>query len=205
MTINELIIYLKKYRLVFCLGLVVGAGTGALLAKILPVRFEASQTIFVKRLASVGETQFYTYDGYYSAQAAERFADSVFGALKNKETLRFLLSQAFQNETTLELNRELTRLKVKRISPQLLSLTYRGLSPVETPSKTQAISQALLKLSQSLTAAGDRGLSVDLVGPPIVVAQTFSLLILSLVGGLLAFLLILILTSLREFWLKVGS
>ena len=120
----QVIRFYKKYLLsLLLLSLVISLAAG-LAATRLPPSFEATQSIFVRREIQSPSESFYSYDGYYSQQAAERFTDTVVGFLKNKETVRKAAKNSGFGASTEEASRLASALRIKRVAPQLVTVSF---------------------------------------------------------------------------------
>src|SRR4030042_6323917 len=79
--------------------------------------FEATATLYVNRAASPASDKYYTFEGYYSGQAAKEYTDVVLGILKTPdlaiEGLKLANSKAVVGDF-------LGSLKVKKVGPQLI-------------------------------------------------------------------------------------
>lgn len=195
MTIIEVLVFLKKYRLLISICSAVTALTFLAVSLKIQPSFEASQTIFVKRQASAESKSFYTYDGYYSAQAAERFADSAFGALKSQEFLKLIISQMiYDGRGTVD--EKVRAIKVKRLSPQLINLSYsdtdKDKSSLLIENLTRSASDSLLNLNHG----GDEGISISLLSDqPIITAHQLSPWLATAAGLLLGIFISLTVSS----------
>lgn len=187
MTPLEILAFTKKYFPVLLATSFVSGLAATFLAGSLPLSFEATQTLFVKRQVSAESRQFYTYDGYYSAQAAERFADSVYGALKSRPVLRYAITRiAGPNATEAELDKEVKAIKVVRLSPQLISFSYRSPERGQAQSLVADLSTAVSQIASDLNKGGDEGISISFVSAePLVATYTLNPWLSGLVGLLL--------------------
>ncbi len=177
MTLLEILRFVKKYFFFLTAVSLIGALAGYFITRGQTPLYEASQTIFVKRQTSLEGRPYYTYDGYYSVQAAERFADSLLGILKSREVLKFALSQSVSSGSA-NWEKEVGKIKVRRLSPQLVSYAYRSLSRGQAEELISALSAAVTKLARDLNEGGDVGLSFSFISPrPLVTVKSVSLII----------------------------
>lgn len=187
MTLRAFFVFFKKHCRLILLVAALGALGGGFFSWRFPVSYESSQTVFVKRQTTSPSNQFYTYDGYYSAQAAERFTDSIFGALKSREVLRFLLLKTFPEGTRSKaIDKAIAGIKVKRLSPQLIGFSYRDRRWQDSQRVVENLSQGLSQLSEKLSRSGDEGISLQFINePPQLRLRGQSLVLDGLVGFLL--------------------
>lgn len=190
--------FLKKYWLGILILTLLGGAGGLFFALRFPLTYEVSQTIFVKRQASAESKQFYTYDGYYSAQSAERFADSLTGFLKSREVLRFLLTEGPSAKFySREADQILSAIKVKRVSPQLISFSYRDRRLAEAKQVVGNLIQGVLDFVGGVGRGGDEGISLLFVNPETQVVERhqnyfWSGLLGLLLGGFFSLVLFLL-------------
>lgn len=165
----ELVWFLKKNGskiLSFSLLLALAA---ALVAWKLPPRFEASQTIFVGRQPQSQSANFYGYDGYYSQQSAEKFADTVVGFLRNKDLVNRALSQSGL------INQSAEPFRIKRLSPQLINLAFVHGEREKARAAVDYLSRLVMEVSQTLNVQGDSYLRLSWLEPsPLVEEKRFS-------------------------------
>ncbi len=207
MTLAEIVSFIKKYFLFLLVVSVVSGIFGLVLAVKLPPSFEATQTLFVKRQASLESKQFYTYDGYYSAQAAERFADSVFGALKSREVLRYAITRvATEMENDPRLDKEVKSIKVTRLSPQLISFSYGNKSRDLAEKLITDLSGSVSGIAAELNKGGDESISISFVSPrPLTTALKISPLLGGLAGLMLGAFLALLISASHYFYKNIPS
>jgi len=199
--------FIKRYFLLLIITSVLSGIFGVVLAIKLPPSFEANQTLFVKRQASAESKQFYTYDGYYSAQAAERFADSVFGALKSREVLRYaILRVAPEMAGEPNLNKEVRNVKVTRLSPQLIGFSYSNKNRDVAEKLVKDLSVSVSQIAADLNKGGDEGISISFISNESLVTQRrLSGLLGGLVGLLLGAFLALLISASHFFYKNIPS
>ncbi len=195
---------LKNRGLAVLIFALVGLVAGIFYTREFPVSYEASQTVFVKRQTSGPSTQFYAYDGYYSAQAAERFADSLVGLLKSPEVLRLLLirDETLTTSSKSSVAKMVSGVRVRRLSPQLISFSFRGPGLENSQTVVQDIAQGLSQLSLDLSRGGDEGLALHFIDSrPQVITRFQNVYINSLLGaliGIFGFLIVLLFWNYRH-------
>ena len=162
------------------LSLVISLAAG-LAATRLPPSFEATQSIFVRREIQSPSESFYSYDGYYSQQAAERFTDTVVGFLKNKETVRKAAKNSGFGASTEEASRLASALRIKRVAPQLVTVSFSAGRKERAVSLVDNLTKEVGSLSASLNAKGDKFLVLSPIEPtPFVEDKQFVPLIVAL-------------------------
>jgi uncharacterized protein involved in exopolysaccharide biosynthesis len=205
--IVDVINFTKKYFLFLLVVSVFSSICGLVLAINLPPLFEATQTLFVKRQASPESKQFYAYDGYYSAQAAERFADSIFGALKSREVLRYAITRVTpEAEINPLLNKEVRSIKVIRLSPQLISFSYSNKSRDLAEKLIVNLSGSVSGIASELNRGGDENISISFVSPkPLVSVSELHPILGWLVGLMLGAFLAVLISASHYFYKNIPS
>ena|SRR3990167_639022 len=201
MTLGQLLVFLRKHYLTILFFSLLGSVLGSLLSFGLKESFEVTQTVYVKREASAQSAQFYAYDGYYAAQAAERFADSLYGALKSREVLRLSLTLSGTGLKPEELEREVNSIKVKRLSPQLLSFSYRGRSKETATTLIKNLGQSITDLALRLNEGGDKDLSLSFVSPePLLTVQKPNALLNAALGFFIGLFSVNLVLAIKHFF-----
>lgn len=184
MTNQDLINFLKKYILFILTLCLFGGAVSLLFYSKTPTAYEAVQTIFVKRQASGESKSFYTYDGYYSAQAAERFTDSALGALKSRDYLKQIITSIEAPGTSAEvIEKEAREVRIKRLSPQLISLSYSNSDQQKASELIESLAQSFSNNLLDLNRGGDEGISISFLSlHPIVTVHKTNLFLFGVIG-----------------------
>jgi len=116
-------------------------------SSILPTTYKAYNTFYVDRLSDSQNSDYFTYEGIYSQQTAEKFTDSIKGLLESKNILGLALSDAeFTDSQALRKKLE-ESLVVRKTGPQVLFVQVKGFSDDNEDSSVE--SKAVL---ESLTS-----------------------------------------------------
>ncbi len=154
----------------------------------LPPSYKASATIFVRRDAEAGSSSFFSYDGYYSIQTAEKYTDTVFGLLKSIDIRKLALERVDIPQTTKELGRLEKSVLVKRVGPQAVSLTVSSKNRQYAGSVFKSMVESLITRSQEINKLGDKRLSITLVEEePIITETTVPPFLVAISGFILCF------------------
>lgn len=155
--------------------------TAGLVATRLPTSFEAAQSIFVRREVQSPSESFYSYDGYYSQQASERFTDTVVGFLKNKDTVRKAAKDSGFDSSPDETGKLTSALRIKRAAPQLITVSFSDRRKERAIALVDNLTKEVGSLSASLNAKGDKFLVLSTIEPvPFVEDKKFAPLIVAL-------------------------
>jgi capsular polysaccharide biosynthesis protein len=198
---------LKDYTTIIRKGLpllIISATAFGLLAffisQKLPTTYAASLTLFVKRQAAEANPDYYTFDGYYSQQAAEKFTETVVGFLQSKDILLASAKLADLPTDQKTLEQLESSIKIKQVAPQLVWLKVEQENGEEAKEFCTALAQATTERINLLNQTGDKAISVDLLNPePLVEKSEPKVVLNSLVGGLVGALLAFLYIFLKEY------
>jgi capsular polysaccharide biosynthesis protein len=166
----------------------------------LPTTYTASLTFFVKRQATDARDDYYTFDGYYSQQAAEKFTETVVGFLQSKDILLASAKLADLPTDQESLEQLESSIKIKQVAPQLVSLQAGQGDGGEAKKFCTALAQATTERINLLNQTGDKAISVDLLNPePLVEKNEPHAIVNTLVGILSGVLLSFLYTFLKEY------
>lgn len=200
----ELQEYIKIIRksLAYIVVLVVAlGGLGFLVSKNLPTTYTASLTVYVKRQATEPSIDYYTFDGYYSQQAAEKFTETVVGFLKSKDILLASAKLADLPTDQESLEQLESSIKIKQVAPQLVNLEVIKGDAEAAKKFCTALAQATTERINLLNQTGDKSISVDLLNTePLVEKNEPKVLLNTVVGSLVGLLLALLYVFLKSYF-----
>lgn len=167
----------------------------------LPPTYTTSLTLYVKRQAAEANPDYYTFDGYYSQQAAEKFTETVVGFLKSKDILLASAKLADLSTNQKSLEQLESSIEIKQVAPQLVSLKVEQGDGQEAKKFCTSLAQATTERINLLNQTGDKAISVDLLNPePLVEKNEVPLVVNTLVGILVGTLLSLLYIFLKEYF-----
>ncbi len=192
-----------KYRTFLLAVLILSGIVGYGISLKWPVYYRAQGLLFVNRTveAKLGERTYYTYEGFYRQQTAERFTDTVVGLL-NTETL---LSEAGKD---LGLNvdsaglRKLTRAaKVTKEAPQLVKVAVNQSTAQKAQELWQALArEGIARVAELGSDEGESRLLLSQVTPdPLIIAVSPNTLLDTLVALGVGLIFGIFAISLREY------
>lgn len=200
----ELREYTKIVKKNLPLLIVLAAAFGGLfflVSKNLPTTHTASLTVYVKRQATEASADYYTFDGYYSQQAAEKFTETVVGFLKSKDILLASAKLAKLPTDQESLEQLESSIKIKQVAPQLVNLEVTKEEAEAARTFCTAVAQATTERINLLNQTGDKSISVDLLNvEPLVEKNEPKIFLNSVVGILTGILLALLYVFLREYF-----
>lgn len=163
-----------------------------------PVQYEASVAVYIRHEDGKVSGQYYTYDGYYSQQAAKEYTDTVLGLLKTTD-----LARGAVEASNLDINPKqlLSQLKVKKVSPQVIIVSLNRPTQAEASKIVQSVVATTREKVQSLNQQYDNKFVVDSVGSsPLLLSVRPPWQVYLPVSLLLGFGFGLLLASVRAYW-----
>jgi uncharacterized protein involved in exopolysaccharide biosynthesis len=156
--------------------------------------------LYVKRQTQPPSDKFYSFDGYYSQQAAERYTQTVVGFLRSREVWREAAATLGQPTDTTSLRKLERVIKVKEAAPQLVSLSVSGPEKDLVANLSLALARVAMLRLQALNQTGDTALSLELVTTtPLVEKERLSPGWGGSAAVVLGWLLLILFFSLREY------
>ncbi|MFW6110182.1 MAG: Wzz/FepE/Etk N-terminal domain-containing protein [Patescibacteria group bacterium] len=122
MTLLELTEIVRKYWKILTVVPLVVAVVVVVVTFQIPPRFDAFLNLYITRKVQDPSGEYYTYDGYYGQQAAERYTDTVVGVLKSKDVLRAVLRELEMPRDQDTLQTLEKKVSVEKVAPQLVSV-----------------------------------------------------------------------------------
>ena len=185
MELRDVIRKIRKYRYSFAYSIVIGAIVGIGLY-FLPPRYISSGSFYIKRSISA-EKNYFTYEGYYGQQTALAYTNSVV-ALAESLDLKKLVLEKMKVDVNEESLRKLSRMiRVRKTGPQIISITVKTDSYVESKNIWEKLSEVLLSKTYEINKDGDPNLMVVKVSDQPVVKQTYrSMYLFPLAGSFIS-------------------
>lgn len=190
MTVAELVRLAKKFGPATLLLATLAALVAGLFSRSLQPSFEASASVFVGRESQAPSSGFYSFDGYYSQQAAERFTDTAMGVMRNKEIVKLAARESGFSDSAAGSRDFSRRLKVKRAGPQLIALSFADRQKEKAVLFIQNLAKITAQKIDELNKKGDRLLTLSVLEPvPFVEERVISpwLVSVSFFGGTVIF------------------
>jgi len=160
----------RPYRLVLLLSVLL-AGVTYFVSKNLPASFRASGLLFVTRQADSSSTNYFTYEGFYSQQTAERYTDSVLGILKSDQVKKLALDSLNLPSSSPDVKRFGNNTLVQKTGPQLLSVTISAGDSDTSKSLWQALADQTVKSVSAVNQSGDSKITVQVMNQELLIAE----------------------------------
>lgn len=199
MELKELILKLRKYRMILIPASIAGLAIG-IATSFYPPRYVSSGSFYVRR--AVNESLgFFTYEGYYAQQTAISYTNSV-SALAESQDLKKTVLEEIGSVVNKESLRELNKsTRVKKVGPQIISITVKSADQEKSKNLWMEISRSLIEKSKELNLGGDENLSILPISQQPLVKETYrSSYVFGLVGMLAGFSTVLFFICLKEYF-----
>ena len=157
----QILRFYRRYGLVLIVSSLLTALLFGILSSKLAASFGVSQSIFVRRETQPGSGNYYSYDGYYSQQAAERFTDTVVAFLKNKDIINQAATESGLARSPEEVGWVMGSFRVKRAAPQLITVSIEGSQRETVVRFVEMMTKKVTLLSVSLNAQGDKSIVLN--------------------------------------------
>jgi len=185
----------KRWKLVI-LVTVVCTVAAVVVTYILPVKYQSSIDVYVKRLPSNQTGDFYTYDGYYSVQSSVQYTDTVAGffqslhvvqkAAENVEADRDYEKGEKDPDILAEdvdyLEGVAGKVIVENLAPQVLQASYTNTDKVKSEMWIKYLGEEVVQTVSELSSGGDNEYQVTVSEFPLTKEVTPSLILNSIVG-----------------------
>lgn len=122
-------------------------------------KYEGQATLYVKRELETPNSTHYNYDGFYGYQVSKEYTDTVVGLLK---TINPYLQTALSLESV-RADELFSNTKVKKVSPQVITLTYNANTENEVRTNLTALVNNVVEKIRNLNKDGDSKITIEAV------------------------------------------
>ncbi|MFC1722241.1 hypothetical protein ACFL0C_01185 [Patescibacteria group bacterium] len=173
MELKELIKFIIiRIKLIFLTGVVFGLA-GGILNYFLPTKHYATGTLFIRRTIYPYAEDHFTYEGYYSQQAAMFYTNSIIGLIESED----IRSQALTS-MNIEVNEKNLRIYDKKIrtaknGPQLVTLITKEKTSEDAENLWKAMADSTINTMNTINQRGDPFMSIAKVTEKPVLKESF--------------------------------
>lgn len=161
MELRQLLKKLWSARLFIVGGSVILALATYLISLSLPVNYRSSLNLYVSRRIQEPSDKYYTFDGYYSQQAAERYTQTVIGILQSREVLRGAAASVSLPVDEVFLKQLSRSVRVREDAPQLISLMVTRPNREQSVALNLGLARSAIGKLTTLNQTGDRDLTIE--------------------------------------------
>jgi len=133
---------------------------------LLPVKYKSVGSLYVLRQDENVTRAYFTYEGYYASQTAERYTDTVVGLLKSVDIKREALEKAGIAFDAKALAKLESSLIIKKVAPQVVQISLKGSDTDYVDVVWEALAQSVIESSEVLNSKGDSSLAISFVSDP---------------------------------------
>lgn len=129
----------------------------------LPINYRTTLNLYVNRRIQEPSDKYYTFDGYYSQQAAERYTQTVVGFLQSRDVLKAAAETATLPTDEVFLKQLSKSVRIREEAPQLISLMVTREKAEESEKLSLSLAKSAIEKLTALNQAGDRALAIEQV------------------------------------------
>lgn len=161
MELREAVGLARDYFRVVLLGGAFLSLAAVLISLVLPKTYKASLTLYVQQQPQSSPGEFYSYDGYYAQQTAERFTRTVAGLLQDPGIVKTAAEKSGYPTDQRSLRAFSRAIKVRETAPQLVFLSVFKESSPSARKLVAALSAAAIQKVEILNKEGGGRLRVS--------------------------------------------
>lgn len=190
MELKEILSFLKKHSKVITIGSMLGAIIAIAAYFLFPPKYYASGSLFIRRTIYPYSDNHFTYEGYYSQQAAMFYANSVVGLIESEDVLSQALTSMGIAVDEKSLMKYARKIRTIKSGPQLVGVVVKGNNENETKQLWQAITDITTKKLDEINQRGDPFMSIaKVLDEPIMKKDYRDVYLFTIVGLTFGFLL----------------
>lgn len=185
MDLYKFLKYVKKDKNLLIGTILAFTLAGILTFYLIPVKYVSSGSLFISRNTNPQQPDHFTYEGYYSQQAALSYTNSIMGLMESEDILAETL-QNMQMEVTEENLRKLSRrVATKKSGPQLIELSIKAPSPEEAERIWVLHSGNTIETIEKIKSNGDPQLNINKIRQNPVTKTTYKNLAVNIIVGII--------------------
>lgn len=157
---------------------------------LLPRKYYASGSLFIRRSIYPFSENHFTYEGYYGQQAAQAYTNSIMALIESEDIMSYALKNMNIEVNEASLRKYGKKIKVVKDGPQLIGLVVKEKSEEEATNLWEAITNTSAATMNNLSRQNDPFVGVVRIAEkPIVKTGYRSIPVCVVVGMSMGFLL----------------
>ncbi|OQX50831.1 hypothetical protein B5M47_02940 [candidate division CPR3 bacterium 4484_211] len=152
----------KNIGLILGVSLFFGAAA-YLVSASLPLKYRASATVYVQRVADESKGNYFTYEGYYAQKAAQEYADTVLGFLQSPDIIHRAVQIVYPKLDEARFKKIQKSIRAEKRAPQLVLVTVTLPNGSEAKQLISALAQAAQERAKLLNQSGNEAMQIDLL------------------------------------------
>lgn len=187
MDFKELVNLVIKNKILLTSMAILGLVAGLLISFYAPMKWTASQTYLVEKKSTPISQQYFNYDSYYANQVGIAYTNNLASILEGRD-LKVAVLTSIDGTVTDRAIQDLTKyLKVKKLGPQLVQVTYQNYSPDRTVKTLDKASEFATEIIKQSNESSGIDLTITRVSKDSKVIQSYiNPLLAGLVGAAIA-------------------
>lgn len=170
------------------LGLLIVTGASLIVVNKLPGSYKASGLFFVTREPDSATKNYFTYEGYYAGQTAERFTDSALGLIKSLSFKQLALVRSGFPSDAAAVKKLSNSTVSQKVGPQILAVSVVSENPEKSKALWQALAAQAVTAVADLNKAGDMQVSLQVLSSTPLIEDVSLKPILIVIASLLGYL-----------------
>ncbi len=183
MELKEIIKFFKDGWKIVLASTIIAGLLGVAVYFLLPAKYYATGSLFVRRSIYPYSENHFTYEGYYGQQAAMSYANSVI-ALIESEDIRAIALQNLKvevNETTLRKYDK--KIRTVKAGPQLVGLVVKEKSEEDAKNLWNAMADSTIGIMNGISRQNDPFVGVLKISSEPIVKESYRNLVLDILVG----------------------
>ncbi len=198
---DYLLVLKRRIILIIAITLIVVLTT-FLVSLAIPVKYNASVSFLISR-ADRQETSDYQYDGYYTIQASELFANTIVGWCKTLSIASEVYKKADISTSEISIKDLSKKFKAKKTSSQTVEVNFTQKDELEANKLVYALINTLEEQTNIIYQKKDKDISFEIItSPPAVTASRPNVILNILVGFICGLFLSILLAFSWEYFSK---
>jgi len=180
-----------------------GGLVGVIAYFVIPIKYLASGSFYISRHVDDNGEKYFEYEGYYGQQTAQAYTSNFIGMLDSIDVKSTALNTLAIKPTEESLRKISRDTKVKKVSPQIISLVVTGNSSEEAKLKWNSIANAALAQANELNQKGDASIVISKLNnfpDPITKTEFRKIYVNALIGIGLGFIAALIIFTYKRYY-----
>lgn len=171
--LKTLLAFIKKNALITTLIVLIFGLVGVGVYYLLPIKYLASGSLYVKRSVENGDSRYFTYEGYYNQQTAISYTNTVMGFLESIDVRSKALNNLGLPVSEQSLRQLGKQIKVKKSGNQLITLSVKDSSPQQAQNLWNELAKNTINTAQQLNKDSDPALQISQLQEGPVVKEVF--------------------------------
>ncbi len=201
MDLKELLITIKKERILVFILTILFAFVGLAANYLLPPWFYASGSLFVKRAVYPYAEDHFTYEGYYGQQAAIEYTNSIISLIESEDVRAATLQKLGADINEKNLRTYDKKIKTTKAGPQVITVTTRGKTREDAEALWKSVTDSTLASVTKISSANDPFIGITKISEKPVLKENYTdPSVFSVTGMLIGFALSTLVLAVKSYF-----